>query len=128
MEKSSLTPLILLYDKPLYKEGHLAILKGNLIPEGCVAKIAGLKNLVITEPARVFDIEPELMDAIMADKITHGDVVVLRYEGPKGPVCAKCWLPRQPSSAKAWVKQLAYSLMAVSLAAPVAWWLAMLHP
>jgi dihydroxy-acid dehydratase len=72
------------YDKPLYKQGHLAILKGNLAPEGCVAKITGLKNPVITGPARVFDSEPELMDAIMADKITHGDVVVLRYEGPKG--------------------------------------------
>jgi dihydroxy-acid dehydratase len=72
------------YDKPLYKEGHLAILKGNLATEGCVAKITGLKNLVITGPARVFDSEPELMEAIMADKITHGDVVVLRYEGPKG--------------------------------------------
>jgi dihydroxy-acid dehydratase len=72
------------YDNPMYKEGHLAILKGNLAPEGCVAKITGLKNPVITGPARVFDSEPELMDAIMADKITHGDVVVLRYEGPKG--------------------------------------------
>ena len=72
------------YDRPLYKQGHLAILKGNLAPEGCVAKITGLKNPVITGPARVFDSEPELMDAIMADKITHGDVVVLRYEGPKG--------------------------------------------
>jgi dihydroxy-acid dehydratase len=71
-------------DKPLYKEGHLAILKGNLATEGCVAKITGLKNPVITGPARVFDSEPELMEAIMADKITHGDVVVLRYEGPKG--------------------------------------------
>ncbi|MCA3025195.1 MAG: dihydroxy-acid dehydratase [Rhodocyclaceae bacterium] len=72
------------YDNPMYKEGHLAILKGNLATEGCVAKITGLKNPVITGPARVFDSEPELMDAIMADKITHGDVVVLRYEGPKG--------------------------------------------
>jgi dihydroxy-acid dehydratase len=71
-------------DKPLYKQGHLAILKGNLAPEGCVAKITGLKNPVITGPARVFDSEPQLMEAIMADKITHGDVVVLRYEGPKG--------------------------------------------
>ena len=77
-------PVIRPYDNPMYKEGHLAILKGNLATEGCVAKITGLKNLVITGPARVFDSEPELMDAIMADKITHGDVVVLRYEGPKG--------------------------------------------
>ena len=77
-------PVIRPYDNPMYKEGHLAILKGNLAPEGCVAKITGLKNPVITGPARVFDSEPEIMDAIMADKITHGDVVVLRYEGPKG--------------------------------------------
>jgi dihydroxy-acid dehydratase len=72
------------YNNPMYKEGHLAILKGNLATEGCVAKITGLKNPVITGPARVFDSEPELMEAIMQDKITHGDVVVLRYEGPKG--------------------------------------------
>ncbi len=72
------------YDKPMYKEGHLAILKGNIAPEGCVAKITGLKNPVITGPARVFDSEPELMASIMADSIKAGDVVVLRYEGPKG--------------------------------------------
>ncbi len=72
------------YEKPMYKEGHLAILKGNLAPEGCVAKITGLKNPVITGPARVFDSEPQLMEAIMADEINHGDVIVLRYEGPKG--------------------------------------------
>ncbi|MBL0125340.1 MAG: dihydroxy-acid dehydratase [Betaproteobacteria bacterium] len=76
--------VIMPIEKALYKQGHLAILKGNLAPEGCVAKITGLKNPVITGPARVFDSEPELMDAIMHDKITHGDVVVLRYEGPKG--------------------------------------------
>jgi dihydroxy-acid dehydratase len=69
---------------PLYAEGHLAILKGNLAPEGCVAKITGLKNPVLTGPARVFNSEPECMDAIMANKINHGDVLVLRYEGPKG--------------------------------------------
>ncbi len=71
-------------DKALYKQGHLAILKGNLSPEGCVAKISGLKNPVITGPARVFDDEPSAMDAILADKIQAGDVVVLRYLGPKG--------------------------------------------
>ena len=70
--------------KALYKQGHLAILKGNLATEGCVAKITGLKNPVITGPARVFDSEPELMEAIMKDAIHHGDVIVLRYEGPKG--------------------------------------------
>jgi dihydroxy-acid dehydratase len=77
-------PVIHTIENALYKQGHLAILKGNLATEGCVAKITGLKNPVITGPARVFDSEPELMEAIMADKITHGDVVVLRYEGPKG--------------------------------------------
>jgi len=72
------------FDKPIYKQGHLAILKGNLAPEGCVAKITGLKNPSITGPARVFDSEPDCMKAIMAKKIKPGDVVVIRYEGPKG--------------------------------------------
>ena len=71
-------------DNPMYEQGHLAILKGNLSPEGCVAKITGLKNPVLTGPARVFNSEPECMDAILGDKINHGDVLVLRYEGPKG--------------------------------------------
>jgi dihydroxy-acid dehydratase len=70
--------------KPLYRDGHLAILKGNLAPEGCVAKITGLKNPVITGPARVFDSENDCMKAIMAKKIRPGDVIVIRYEGPKG--------------------------------------------
>jgi dihydroxy-acid dehydratase len=72
------------WDNPMYKQGHLAILKGNLAPEGCVAKITGLKSPKITGPARVFNSERETMDAIMAKKIKHGDVVVIRYEGPKG--------------------------------------------
>ena len=71
-------------DKALYKVGHLAILKGNLATEGCVAKISGLKNPVITGPARVFDDEPSAMEAIVADKVKAGEVVVLRYLGPKG--------------------------------------------
>jgi dihydroxy-acid dehydratase len=71
-------------DEPIYKEGHLAILKGNLSPEGCVAKISGLKNPVITGPARVYDSEDDAMAAIMAQSIQAGDVVVIRYEGPKG--------------------------------------------
>ncbi len=70
--------------KPLYAEGHLAILRGNLATEGCVAKITGLKQTAITGPARVFDSEPKCMKAIMAKKIKAGDVVVIRYEGPKG--------------------------------------------
>ncbi len=69
---------------PMYAEGHLAILKGNLSPEGCVAKITGLKNPVITGPARVFDDEQSALAAIMARQIVAGDVMVLRYLGPKG--------------------------------------------
>jgi dihydroxy-acid dehydratase len=72
------------WSNPLYKQGHLAILKGNLAPEGCVAKITGLKKISITGPARVFDSEPAVMKAIMARKIKPGDVLVIRYEGPKG--------------------------------------------
>jgi dihydroxy-acid dehydratase len=72
------------WDKPMYAQGHLAILKGNLAPEGCVAKITGLKKTAITGPARVFDSEPACMKAIMAKKIKPGDVIVIRYEGPKG--------------------------------------------
>ena len=72
------------WSKPMYAEGHLAILKGNLAPEGCVAKITGLKNPSITGPARVFDSEPACLQAIMANKIRPGDVIVIRYEGPKG--------------------------------------------
>ena len=70
--------------KPMYKQGHLAILKGNLSPEGCVAKITGLKNPVITGPARVFDDEQSALKAILDGKIVAGDVMVLRYLGPKG--------------------------------------------
>ncbi|HMM85349.1 dihydroxy-acid dehydratase [Azohydromonas sp.] len=69
---------------PLYAEGHLAILKGNLSPEGSVAKITGLKNPRITGPARVFDDEQSALAAIMAGRIRAGDVMVLRYLGPKG--------------------------------------------
>jgi len=72
------------WGKPLYPHGHLAILKGNLSPEGCVAKITGLKSPKITGPARVVDSENACMKAIMAKKIKAGDVVVIRYEGPKG--------------------------------------------
>ena len=71
-------------DKPMYEQGHLAILKGNLSPEGCVAKITGLKNPVITGPARVFDDEQSALAAILEGKIKAGDVMVLRYLGPKG--------------------------------------------
>ncbi|KFL55054.1 dihydroxy-acid dehydratase [Burkholderia pyrrocinia] len=71
-------------DRALYKEGHLAILKGNLAKDGAVAKITGLKNPVITGPARVFDDEQSAMDAILGDRIHAGDILVLRYLGPQG--------------------------------------------
>jgi len=71
-------------DNPLYAAGHLAILRGNLAEEGAVAKITGLKNPVITGPARVFDDEQSALDAILAGGIKPGDVVVLRYLGPRG--------------------------------------------
>ncbi|ETF00804.1 dihydroxy-acid dehydratase [Advenella kashmirensis W13003] len=71
-------------DNALYQQGHLAILKGNLSPEGAVAKITGLKNPVITGPARVFDDEQSALKAILDGKIKAGDVMVLRYLGPKG--------------------------------------------
>jgi dihydroxy-acid dehydratase len=71
-------------DKPIYAQGHLAILRGNLAPEGAVAKITGLKNPSITGPARVFDDEQSALVAIMAREIHAGDVMVLRHLGPKG--------------------------------------------
>jgi dihydroxy-acid dehydratase len=71
-------------NNPIYAQGHLAVLKGNLSPEGCVAKITGLKNPVMTGPARVFDDEQSALTAILAGKIKAGDVMVLRYLGPKG--------------------------------------------
>jgi dihydroxy-acid dehydratase len=72
------------WDNPVYKEGHLAVLKGNLATEGSVAKISGVKNPQITGPARVFESEEECLAAILAGKINPGDIIVVRYEGPKG--------------------------------------------
>jgi len=72
------------FNDPVYAEGHLAILKGNLATEGAVAKISGVKNPSITGPARVFDSEEDAMSAIMSEKIKAGDVLIIRYEGPKG--------------------------------------------
>jgi len=72
------------WDNPMYEQGHLAILKGNLSTEGCVAKITGVKNPKITGPAKIFESEESCMAAIVARKIQPGDVVVIRYEGPKG--------------------------------------------
>ncbi|AFZ36091.1 dihydroxyacid dehydratase [Stanieria cyanosphaera PCC 7437] len=72
------------WENPVYKEGHLAVLKGNLATEGSVAKISGVKNPQITGPARVFESEEECLDAILAGKINPGDIIVVRYEGPRG--------------------------------------------
>ena len=72
------------WNNPIYAQGHLAILKGNLATEGAVAKITGVKLAKITGPARVFDSEESCMEAILARKIKAGDVVIIRYEGPKG--------------------------------------------
>ena len=72
------------WSSPLYPQGHLAILKGNLATEGAVAKITGIKHTSITGPARVFDSEEECLREILAGRIVQGDVVVIRYEGPKG--------------------------------------------
>ncbi|PMB25094.1 dihydroxy-acid dehydratase [Fischerella thermalis CCMEE 5205] len=72
------------WHNPMYNQGHLAILKGNLATEGAVAKITGVKTPKITGPARVFESEESCLDAILAKKINAGDVIVIRYEGPKG--------------------------------------------
>jgi dihydroxy-acid dehydratase len=72
------------WDRPLYPTGHLVILKGNLAPEGAVAKITGVKNHRMTGPARVFNSEESCLKAILDSVIREGDVIVIRYEGPKG--------------------------------------------
>ncbi len=72
------------WNHPLYERGHLAILKGNLATEGAVAKISGVKTAKIMGPARVFESEEECLAAILAGKIQPGDIIVIRYEGPKG--------------------------------------------
>ena len=72
------------WENPLYGEGHLAVLKGNLAVEGAVAKITGVKQPVITGPARVFDSEEACLEAVLAGGIRKGDVIVIRYEGPRG--------------------------------------------
>jgi dihydroxy-acid dehydratase len=72
------------WDNPVYPQGHLAILNGNLATEGAVAKITGVKHQRITGPARVFDSEEACLGAILSGRIKRGDVIVIRYEGPKG--------------------------------------------
>jgi len=76
--------VILPIENPLSPEGHLVILKGNISPEGSVAKVSGIKTRRVEGPARVFDSEEECLDAIINDQIIEGDIVVIRYEGPKG--------------------------------------------
>jgi len=72
------------FDEPIYAEGHLAILRGNLAEDGAVAKVTGIKARKITGPARVFESEEDCMAAIMRREIKAGDVIVIRYEGPEG--------------------------------------------
>ncbi|MBR33465.1 MAG: dihydroxy-acid dehydratase [Spirochaetaceae bacterium] len=76
--------LIYPLDKPMYKRGHLVILRGNLAPGGAVAKISGVAKPAISGPARIFDSEEQCMDAILSDQIAPGDIIVIRYEGPRG--------------------------------------------
>lgn len=76
--------IIKLFNQPLYPQGHLAILRGNLAEEGAVAKITGIKQRRITGPARVFNSEEKALEAILADQIAAGDIIVIRYEGPRG--------------------------------------------
>jgi dihydroxy-acid dehydratase len=83
-EPSPAQDVIRPWNNPMYAQGHLAILKGNLATEGAVAKITGVKKPAITGPARVFESEESCLDAILAGKIKAGDVVIVRYEGPKG--------------------------------------------
>ncbi|MFZ0199423.1 MAG: dihydroxy-acid dehydratase [Candidatus Sulfotelmatobacter sp.] len=76
--------VIMPLEKPLKKTGGLVVLKGNIAPEGCVAKISGHERLEQRGPARVFESEEDAMSAVTGKKIKSGDVVVIRYEGPKG--------------------------------------------
>ena len=76
--------VVMPFDKPKYKAGHIIILRGNLAPDGAVAKISGLPKLSITGPAKVYDGEEACFHAIQADKIQKGDVLVIRGEGPVG--------------------------------------------
>ena len=76
--------VVLPIDRPKYTHGHLAILRGNLAPDGAVAKTSGLKYTAITGPARIFNSEEDCMTAILEDQINAGDIIVVRYEGPKG--------------------------------------------
>ena len=83
-EPSSDQPVIRPWDSPVYAEGHLAVLRGNLAPDGAVAKISGVKNPRMRGPARVFESEEDCLAAILAGSVRGGDIVVIRSEGPVG--------------------------------------------
>lgn len=83
-EPSSNQDVIRPWSNPMYSRGHLSILKGNLSTEGCVAKTSGIKQPTFTGPARVFDSEQACLKAILAKRIKAGDIIVIRYEGPRG--------------------------------------------
>jgi dihydroxy-acid dehydratase len=72
------------YTKPLRVEGGVVVLKGNLAPEGCIVKVAGLKHLQFKGPARCFDCEEDAFQAVENKKYQEGDVIIIRYEGPRG--------------------------------------------
>ncbi len=76
--------VVLPFDKPKYATGQMTILRGNLAPEGGVAKTSGVEVPHMTGPARIFESEEDCLEAILDDRIRAGDVIVVRYEGPKG--------------------------------------------
>lgn len=94
------------FEHPIKKDSHLVILYGNLASEGSVAKITGKEGLLFTGNAKVFDAEEQALQAILNGEIVKGDVIVIRYEGPKGgPECAKCCRQRLRLWAKVWAKK-----------------------
>ncbi len=92
-------------EKPIKETGHIRILRGNLAPTGAVAKITGKEGLSFTGPAKVYDCEEDMIKAVEKNQITKGDVIVIRYEGPRVvPACRKCLTPPPPSWGWGWVK------------------------
>ena len=101
--RPSMAPWSVKLDDPLHESGGLTILHGSLAPEGAIVGSAGFALNEFTGPARVFEREREAMDALTEGKINHGDVVVIRYEGPKGgPGCARCSRSQGPSKVRVW--------------------------
>jgi dihydroxy-acid dehydratase len=104
-------------DKPITTNGGVVGLRGNLAPEGAIVKVAGMKNLKFSGPARCFDGEEACFEAVKNKKYKEGDVLVIRYEGPKAaPACARCWRPPRPSTARAWATRSRSSPTGVSRA------------